>query len=73
MGDYATPKRPDLAAMLFKMADSDSDEYARSTAVYALRNCRTPAVHEKLLEWSAEGQPAMVKESAQRLLKEYSW
>ena len=73
MGDYATPQHPDLAAMLIKMADSDPDDYARSTAVFALRNFRAPAVHEKLLQWSADGQPTMVKESAQRLLKEYNW
>ena len=73
MGAYATPQHPDLANMLLRMADSDSDEIARANAVFALRNYRTPAVHEKLVEWSRQDQPDMVRQSAQSLLSEYNW
>lgn len=73
MGEYATPTHAALANMLLTMADSDADEEVRSNAVFALRNFRTPEVHEKLLEWSEEGQPQLVRQNAQRLLKEYRW
>jgi HEAT repeat protein len=73
VAEYVTSEHPALVKMLLGMAEGDSDEYTRSSAVFSLRNVRTKAMHEKLMGWSKDDPSKPVREAADRLLKEYNW
>jgi HEAT repeat protein len=73
VAEYATTEHPALVQMLVGMADGDTDEYTRSSAVFSLRNVRTRAMHEKLMAWSKDDKSKPVRDAADRLLKEYNW
>ncbi len=72
VGAYATVEHPAMVALMLKIATSDTDEIARSHAVFALRNAKTQAVYASLTGFMKDPK-SLVRDAANRVLTEEIW